>query len=252
MSTTPKEWADGLRELADFVEQHPNLMRHYSYGETFNVYVIEGAISPTQAGKLTFGPGAIKAQLAVPTKNRGNEFFDSFFNRGEVREQPVTIAEVPIDILPLPDNGKPADFTGAVGQWNLEVTAKPTEVNVGDPITLTVKITGAGNIDTVATPQLKGLDNFKTYDPTSKTTKNELSTTGERIFQQVLVPKSTDATELPEIHLSYFDPVAKSYKTAGQSPIKLVVKAGGAGASAVLSGATRARPAEKLGEDIVY
>ena len=51
----------------------------------------------------------------------------------QVREVPVTIDAVPIEVLPLPDEGKPADFTGAVGQWNLEVTAKPTEVAVGDP-----------------------------------------------------------------------------------------------------------------------
>lgn len=225
-------------------------------GETFNLHLIEGAISPTRTGKLVFGPCVLKAQLAVQRKSRagqfGDDFFDNFFNRVEVREQPVTISEVPIEVLPLPNEGKPADFTGAVGQWNLEVSAKPTEVAVGDPITLTIRITGNGNIDTVATPQLKNLDGFKTYDPTSRTTKNELSTTGERVFQQVLVPKSTEATELPEIRLSYFDPIAKSYKTMEQVPIKLIVKAGGAGASAVLSGAMRARPAEKLGEDIVY
>src|SRR5207244_1293541 len=92
--------------------------------------------------------------------------------------------------------------------------------------------------------------NFKTYDPTSKTTKNELRTTGERTYQQVLIAKSTDATQLPEVRLSYFDPIEKAYKTAVQGPIKLVVKAGGAGA--VVSGTTRARLPEKLGEDIVY
>jgi len=218
-------------------------------GETFNVYVIEGAISPTRTGKLAFGPCVIKAQLAVQKKNR-DDFFDNFFNRVELREQPVTLAEVPIEVLPLPAEGRPPDFTGAVGQWNLEVTAKPTEVAVGDPITFTIKIAGNGNIDTVATPQLKDLDNFKTYDPTSKTTKNELSTTGERVFQQVLVPKNTGATQLPEIRLSYFDPVAKAYRTAVQGPIKVTVKAGAGGAT--VSGVTRARPAEKLGQDIVY
>jgi hypothetical protein len=226
-------------------------------GETVNVHSFEGAISPTKVGKLTFGPCIIRAGIAVPRKNRGgwpfgDSMFDEMMGRVELREQPVTLPEVPLEVLPLPEEGKPADFTGAVGQWNLEVTAKPTEVAVGDPITLTIKITGSGNIDTVATPQLKGLEDFKTYDPTSKTTKNELSTTGERVFQQVLVPKSTDVKQLPEIRLSYFDPVAKAYKTATQGPIQLVVKAGTGGAHAIVSGATRSRPLEKLGEDIVY
>jgi hypothetical protein len=224
-------------------------------GETFNLHLIEGAISPTRTGKLTFGPCIIKAQIAVPRRGRGgwpfgDSLFDEMMGRVEVREQPVTLPEVPIEVMPLPAEGRPADFTGAVGQWNLEVAAKPTEVVVGDPITLTIKISGNGNIDTVSTPQLTGLDSFKTYDPTSKTTKNELSTTGERLFQQVLIPKSTDAKELPAVQLSYFDPVAKAYRTATQGPIKLQVKASGSGA--VVSGSTRERSPEKLGEDIVY
>jgi hypothetical protein len=226
-------------------------------GESFNVVVIQGAISPTHTGTLNFGPCVIKAQLVVPRKNRGgwpfgDSMFDEMMGRVEVREVPVTIDAVPVEVLPLQEEGRPADFTGAVGQWNLEVTAKPTDVAVGDPITLTMKISGTGNIDTVATPQLKLSDNFKTYDPTSKTTKNELSTTGERVFQQVLIPKSTEATELPEVRLSYFDPAGKTYKTAAQGPIKLFVKAGGPGASALVAGTTRTRATEKLGEDIVY
>ena len=224
-------------------------------GEAFNIYMIEGAISPTRTGKLVFGPCAVKAQLAVQRRGRGggpsDDLFDNFFGRVEVREVPVTTDPIPIEVLPLPEEGRPTDFTGAVGQWNLEVTAKPTELAVGDPITLTMKISGNGNIDTVATPQLKGLEDFKTYDPISKTTKNELSTTGERVFQQVLVPKSTEAKQLPEVRLSYFDPTTKAYKTVAQGPIQLVVKAG-SGGTAVLATGTLARPTEKLGQDIVY
>jgi hypothetical protein len=219
-------------------------------GETFNLHVIEGAISPTRTGKLAFGPCVMKAQIAVQRRTQQDDFFDNFFGRVEVREQAVTLPEVAIEVLPLPDEGRPADFTGAVGQWNLEVTAKPTEVAVGDPVTLTIKITGNGNIDTVSTPHITGLDNFKTYEPTSKTTKNELSTTGERVFQQVLVPKMAGDVLLPEIRLSYFDPAEKAYRTASQGPVKLAVKASGAGA--VVSGTAPSRQTEKLGEDIVY
>jgi hypothetical protein len=226
-------------------------------GEAFNIYLIEGAISPTRTGSLAFGPCAVKAQLAVQRHSSGgwpygDSILDEMMGRVEVREVPVTIDPIPIEVLPLPEEGKPADFTGAVGQWNLEVTAKPTELAVGDPITLTMRISGSGNIDTVATPQLQGLDGFKTYDPTSKTTKDELSTTGERVFQQVLVPKSTEAKQLPQVRLSYFDPVAKAYKTAVQGPIHLAVKAGNGSSTAVLAAVTPVRPQEKLGRDIVY
>ncbi|MEI6084473.1 MAG: BatD family protein [Verrucomicrobiota bacterium] len=217
-------------------------------GESFNVYLIEGAIAPVREGKLNFGPCVIKVQLQ--TQSRSRNMFEEMMGRVEVREVPITLEAVPLEVLPLPTTGRPADFTGAVGEWNLTVEAKPTEVAVGDPITVTVKIAGNGNIDTVPAIQLKGLEDFKTYDPTTKTTKNELNTTGERVLQQVLIAKDTSVTQLPAVQLPYFDPVAKAYKVSGHAPIPLKIKAGGQ--AAVLTGSQRARPQEKLGQDIVY
>ena len=222
-------------------------------GESFNVQVIQGAICPTRIGTLSFGSCILKAQMAVSRQGRNGWPFDDLFGRTEVREVPVTTDPVPINVLPLPEEDRPADFAGAIGQWKLEVTAKPTELAVGDPITFTIKVTGNGNIDTVPAPKLGSLEGFKTYDPTTKTTKDDLNTTGERVIQQVLIPRSTDVKELPEVRLAYFDPVAKTYKTDVQSPIKLVIKAGGGGQTTIVaSGGNRLRPEEKLGQDIVY
>jgi hypothetical protein len=225
-------------------------------GESFNLNLIEGSISPTRTGRLKFGPCILKAQVATQKKSRGgwpfgDSFFDDMMGRVELREQPITLPETSIDVFPLPEEGRPADFAGAVGEWNLEVTAKPTEVAVGDPVTFTVKISGNGNIDTVPMLTLSGLEHFKAYDPTTKTQKNELNTTGERVLQQVLVPKDIEATQLPEVRLAYFDPAAKAYRTARNEPIKLVVKPGGE-AGKFVAGATRLNPQEKFGEDIVY
>jgi hypothetical protein len=226
-------------------------------GENFSVYRVAGAISSGQAGRMMFGPCTVKARLVVKRQgNNGWPFNDSMFDQLmgniEVREVPVIIDAVPIDVLPLPEQGRPADFAGAVGRWRLEASAKPTEVAVGDPITLNVKITGTGNIDTVPALKLGGLDDFKTYDPTTKTTRNELGTQGERDFQQVLIAKDATVKQLPEIRLAYFDPVAQQYQTASQNPIPLVVKAGAGGGPTIVGGGTAVRAAEKLGQDIVY
>jgi len=226
-------------------------------GESFNLQVIEGSISPSLTGTLNLGPCILKAQLAVRKQGRSgwpfeDSMFDQMLGRVEVREVPVTVDAVPIEVLPLPEGGRPVDFAGAIGQWNLGVTAKPTDITVGDPITVTIKVSGNGNIDTVPMPKFGPLDAFKTYDPTTKTTKDDLNTTGERVMQQVLIAKSTDVRELPEVRLAYFDPEDRAYKTAVQSPIKLVVKAGTGGRTTIVSGGGRLRPDEKLGQDIVY
>jgi BatD DUF11 like domain len=226
-------------------------------GESFNVHVIEGSISPSRTGTLNLGPCILKAQLTVRRQGRnGSPFDDSIFDqmmgRVEVREVPLTVDAVPIEVLPLPEEGRPADFGGAIGQWKIEVTAKPTDIAVGDPITVTIKVSGDGNIDTVPMPKLGALDGFKTYDPTTKTTKDDLNTTGERVMQQVLIAKATDVKELPEVRLAYFDPETRVYRVADQAPIKLMVKAGTGGQTTIVSGGERLRPDEKLGQDIVY
>ncbi len=225
---------------------------HVQDGVSYNVFIIEGVIAPTRTGKLSFGPCVVKGQLAVERRGRPVDIFERFFGREEIREVPFTMDAVPIEVLPLPTEGRPADFSGAVGQWNLEVTAKPLEVNVGDPITLTIKVSGTGNIDLVPPPTLSGLDEFKTYDPTTKTTKNDLNSEGERVIQQVLVPKSAGVKRLPDVRLCYFDPVAKQYKTATHPPLQINVKPGAGGHATIVSGGLRLRPEEKLGHDIVY
>ncbi len=226
-------------------------------GQAFRVFQIEGAVSPSKPGQLMFGPCILKCQLAVKRNGSGgwpfgDSMFDELMGRSETKETPVTIDATPIEVLPLPEQGRPADFAGAVGRWNMDVSAMPTNVTVGDPITVTIKITGEGNIDTVPTPKLAGLEDFKAYDPTSKTTKNELSTQGERDFQQVLIAKSADVKQLPEIRLVYFDPIAERYETASRGPIPMTVKAGSAGATTIVGGDTPVRTREKLGQDIVY
>jgi hypothetical protein len=219
-------------------------------GQTYKVYRIVGAISPGKTGQLAFGPCVVKCQLEV--KQQARSWIEEMMGGNiEVREVPVTIDAIPINVLPLPEQGRPAGFTGAVGHWNFEVTAKPTELAVGDPITLTIKTSGDGNIDTVPVPQLENLDAFKSYDPTKKTTSNDLHTQGARDFQQVLIPRDNNVKELPSVRFVFFDPTTEKYETVVRGPIPLVVKAGGGG-TAVFAAGTRTRAQEKLGQDIVY
>ncbi|HVM62041.1 MAG TPA: BatD family protein [Verrucomicrobiae bacterium] len=245
--------ADGLEFK---FQQNPKTGTQIVNGQSFNLVAIEGSISPSRTGTLNLGPCILKVQLTGKRQGGNGWFndpmFDQMFGRTEVKEVPVTVDAVPIEVLPLPEKGRPADFSGAVGQWNLEVTAKPTDVAVGDPITLTIKVSGNGNIDTVPAPKLGPLDGFKTYDPTTKTTKDELNTTGERVIQQVLMARSTDVKELPGLQLVYFDPINQEYRKAIQPPIKLVVTAGGGGHTTIVSGGGPLHIDEKLGQDIVY
>ena len=96
----------------------------------------------------------------------------------------MTVDAVPIEVLPLPEEGRRLILAGD-RPMETRSHRQANHVAVGDPITLTIKVSGNGNIDTVPMPKLGPLDGFKTYDPTTKTTKDELNTTGERVMEQV-------------------------------------------------------------------
>lgn len=221
----------------------------------------ETVVYPVSTGQLTFGPAQLKCNLVLKEQSRrrnsiyddeiffNHSPFDNFFGRAEKR--PIVLKSEPLKITVRahPPDGKPRDYSGAVGQYTLQVEAKPREVKVGEPITLTMHVTGSGNIETVSLPQIFGLDRFKTYDPQIKTDDHGKS------FEQVLIPEDESIEAIPEIRFSYFDPEREKYHTikGGEIPIHVTAIAGEEGLKIVdLPGAEKTVKREKLGRDLLY
>ncbi len=130
--------------------------------------------------------------------------------------------------LPLPNENVPADFNGAVGNYSMTVTAGPTNVTAGDPVTVRVQISGRGAFDSLALPAQNAWGDFKTYPPTTKLdTTDALGLQGTKTFEQVVVPQNADIKALPAFAFSFFDPDQKRYRTLTQPAIPLVVRPGG-------------------------
>ena len=119
-----------------------------------------------------------------------------------------------IHVHDLPQAGRPAGFSGAIGQFTVSGDASPTTVNVGDPVYLDFTISGNGNFDSVRAPAL-GLDPaWKSYVPSSKMNyQDQARTEGTKIFQQAIIPNKNGTLPLPAANFSYFDPTAKKYVT---------------------------------------
>lgn len=232
-------------------------------GKSFLVYTFRTLASPVQAGQATLGPAQAPVEVFVDSGRRprlpgfNDAFFESFFGGGEARRITITSAAVPVRVLPLPDEGKPADFTGAVGRYALDVTAKPTSLRTGEPVTLTIRVVGQGNLATLAPPKFTPPEGFKSYEPVVKSKQtDEMGYTGEKVFEQVIVPLSTRASVIPPVTFSFFDPEAGRYQTLSRGPIQLSVQESPAGATPVVVGVAPAapaqRPPEKLGVGVVY
>jgi hypothetical protein len=128
-----------------------------------------------------------------------------------------------LTVLPLPEEGKPSGFYGLVGKYTITASASPAKVNVGDPITLTIKIGGSKYLKPVQWPaleQISGLaQNFKIpSEKSTPTIENDC-----KVFTQTIRPNNDKITEIPSIPLAYFDAEKGAYAVAKTESIKLEV-----------------------------
>lgn len=193
---------------------------------------------------------AIEATLLIPDKRRrsaplggdpffGNDLFADLFNQQQLQEKKIQIVskDMELQVLSLPTEGKPADFSGAIGKFDLQVRAQPMEVGPGDPITLTMTVQGTGNFDRVDAPVLSQAEGWKSYSPSSKMTPGTRVGQGSKVFEQAIVAKDLDRTTIPPLSFSFFDPEAGTYQTLRSDPIPLrVTKEENAGKNEQLSG----------------
>jgi hypothetical protein len=159
----------------------------------------------------------------------GDAFFDDFF--GHAIEKPLTLHTdgVAVKIKPLPTNGRPADFSGAVGQFEVMSEASTTNATTGDPLMLKLSITGRGNFDRVSTNGLKGSSNWKSYKPNGRFEPADSSgTAGTKTFEQSIVPTKAGSGEIPALHFGYFDPNTQAYVTKTTAPIAIQIAQGSA------------------------
>lgn len=154
----------------------------------------------------------------------GDDIFDSFFDRYQKKK--VALESIPhsLAVAPLPDQGKPAGFSGAVGNFDFSVSAKPTHIQLGDPVTLTMTISGQGNFDRVAAPAFPESSDWKTYSAASTFNSKGSDYQGEKVFEQAVVVNNPGIKEIPPLHFSYFDPQKEIYVTRATAPLPLVIK----------------------------
>jgi tetratricopeptide (TPR) repeat protein len=157
----------------------------------------------------------------------GNSGFGSFGSRLTITESRPIVADIevqPIEVLPIPTQGRPKSYVGAVGNYLIDVKASPTQVRVGDPITLSINIQGDGPMDVLRAPALSRqaeiAENFKVGDESIAGIING----NKKTFTTTLRPNSAEVKEIPAIEYSFFNPETESFATITSEPILLEVE----------------------------
>ena len=214
----------------------------------YGVSTLVTAISPVKAGPLEIGSMDVNLTLQLPQAGqRRRDVFDPFGMFQQYDEKRVTLSAEPqhLATLLLPRENVPANFLGAVGSYTMTVSAGPTNVAAGDPVTLRVQLTGHGALESLALPEQSAWHDFKTYPPTTKIeTADGLGLQGAKTFEQVVVPQSADVKALPPLTFSYFDADEKAYRTLTQPALPLIVRPADSVALPTVLAANRASQAD--------
>lgn len=223
-------------------------------GARYTVHRLASTVTALTAGRFIFQP-TIQLQLVVPREQRRpyglrDPFFEDLFGRQETRPVLLESNRLELEVLPLPTRGQPDSFSGGVGVFDFTVDVDPKQVKVGDPLTVRMRIRGEGNLNRITPPALPENAAFKTYAPRAVASHDS----NEVVFEQVVIPRTPETTELPTITFSYFHSKARDFRTvhAGPFPIE-VAPASRPGAQMLTPSAGKERrETEILGQDIVY
>lgn len=188
---------------------------------------VRTALFPTAPGSYTFPPATL--QFVVLEAGNGDPFA-AFFGGGRtvvLKSDPVQVT-----VKPLPDAGKPAGFTGAVGSYRLTAALDRTTVEAGKPVTLTLEVSGKGLIKSLkepALPEIPGIRRYETITALSTKSVGD-SIQGTKTFKVMLIPGTSGRITIPAIRYPVFDPAQGRYENLGSAPLVLTVKPGAAGA----------------------
>ena len=153
----------------------------------------------------------------------GSSLFDDFFTRSErlnLKTKPKTV-----EVLALPTNDEPASFTGAIGDFAMQVYTDRNQTKEGEPIMLSVEISGSGNFDRINGPTIPETAQWRSYEPESnfQSRSGGSALLGTKRFDYVMIPKQAGALEIPEIHFAYFEPETQRYTQLSSPAIEIEV-----------------------------
>ncbi len=196
-------------------------------GIEYQVQEISVALFPIKPGKAEIPSAMLDMDIYNRTRSNSRGFLnDSFFGQGIRAEHKVLHSKpLSVEILALPEKGKPPDFKNTIGQFNIHANLGKHDLEVGDTTTLTITVSGKGNIRGVTFPEPDLNRQFKIYpdQPEFKQTVAANQIMGQKIFKFALVPLQSGTVTLPALTLAYFDPEAKDYRQVKTRPISLTV-----------------------------
>lgn len=236
------------------IEGTPNtLYRENVNGEVFFAGIFKKMVLfPTRSGELTIDPFELECQVSVQSGYRRDFFGRQVPNyQNLVVNEKSPVRKVTVKSLPA---GKPASFTGAVGQMNMTATMDKTQAKTNEAITLTVRVSGSGNLRLIDPMKFKFPPDFEVYDPKIKNNfkASDNGISGNKIFEYLIIPRHAGDFTIPPVQFSVFDAQTGNYKTLSSQEFKLHIEKGDDDQSTTVISGFNKEDVKYIGKDIRF
>ena len=229
-------------------------------GIQYTTYEIKKVVLVQQkSGKFTIEPMVVEcvAQIMTQRNNQwGNDpfgfFNDPFFSRGYANvPKTIQTSSINIDVKSLPVQGKPDSFDGAVGDYNFTAKVDRDELNTNDAFTLTMTISGKGNVELANLPRPVFPPDFEVYDPkiTSSVDVTSQGLSGTKKAEYLVIPRRAGNFTIPSVEFSFFNPAKDAYTALSSPQMNISVAKGAAGDAGGVYASTQ-EGIKYLGSDI--
>ena len=229
---------NGLPKLTDDnfalnnLSHQPERTEKLINGETFVLLTWRSTLAVVKPGSFSL---SAEVPLTVKIRTRpkrdsalddrfGDPFWQNLFGATVPKDLNVTSPAQQLTVHELPAEGRPVDFHGAIGTFSITSDVSPTKGEVGDPLTLRMRISGSGNFDRVDSSMLDHVDQWKTYPPKSSFNSSDpIGLGGMKTFEQPVIAAKPGVQELPGLSFSYFDPNKRRYETARSASLSVAI-----------------------------
>ena len=191
-------------------------------GKTYHLVSFRTVITPGKAGKVSIGPVPVTLLVSKPSRAQPQyRLFTPQFD--QMQEMKVEAPAVEMQVKLLPGEGRPKDFSGAIGKFEFAATGTPDRVKIGEPVSMKLTIKGRGNFDRIDQPPLADPNGWTTYSAKQQFEPGDaLGTDGVKTFELPVTPTARKTT-MPVFAFSFFDPDAGKYVTltSAAAPLKV-------------------------------
>lgn len=213
-----------IPEFKDFwlhdmhVPQYDHRRREEYKGKEYGVVTLKNVVLyPQKAEKIQIQPYVITINTQLPTNKR--DFYTGRVYRNVERK--LSTQAIEIDVKPLPEQGKPEDFTGAVGEFNLVTTTDRTALRQGESVQMELNVEGRGNFELFTIPKPVASNGLEIYEPKiiKATDITAVGLQGKITNKYTIIPQFQGKYVIKPISFSFFNPKTQKYHTIKTSEL---------------------------------